>query len=148
MAWVPFLLYDGRTLIAARFTIPTATSSGLRALGFTYPHTPSWDRPAQLILGCLLGMLAVTRGRRTAVIVLGTAARILLDPEVYSYYTAGILLGAVAYDLVLRSAVAYDRWAVVLARPEGKARPVTWTAQSAAGGRWRPIAVTRPQRSS
>jgi hypothetical protein len=101
VAWVPFLLYDGRTLTAARFTIPTATSSGLRALGFSYPHTPSWDRPAQLILGCLLGMLAVTRGRRTAVIVLGTAARILLDPEVYSYYTAGILLGAVAYDLVL-----------------------------------------------
>jgi hypothetical protein len=56
---------------------------------------------AAAILGCLLGMLAVTRGRRTAVIVLGTAARILLDPEVYSYYTAGILLGAVAYDLVL-----------------------------------------------
>jgi hypothetical protein len=101
LAWLPFLLYDGHTLTAASFTIPTATSSGLRALGFTYPHTPSWDRPAQLILGCLLGVVAVIRGRWPAVIVLGTAARILLDPEVYSYYTAGILLGAVAYDLVV-----------------------------------------------
>jgi hypothetical protein len=100
-AWLPFLLYDGRTLTAAAFTIPTATSSGLRTLGFTYAHTPSWDRPAQLILGCLLGVVAVMRGRWPAVIVLGTAARILLDPEVYSYYTAGILLGALAYDLVL-----------------------------------------------
>jgi hypothetical protein len=101
VAWLPFLLYDGHTLTAAAFTIPTATSSGLRALGFTYSHTPSWDRPAQLILGCLLGMVGVVRGRWPAVILLGTAARILLDPEVYSYYTAGILLGALAYDLVV-----------------------------------------------
>lgn len=101
VAWLPFLLYDGHTLTAAGFTIPTATSSGLRALGFTYAYTPSWDRPAQLALGCALGTLAVVRGRWPAVIVLGTAARILLDPEVYSYYTAGILLGAVAYDLVV-----------------------------------------------
>jgi hypothetical protein len=106
VAWLPFLLFDGHTLTAASFTIPTATSSGLRALGFTYAHTPSWDRPAQLILGCLLGTVAVTRGRWPAVILLGTAARILLDPEVYSYYTAGILLGALAYDLV----VSARRW--------------------------------------
>lgn len=100
-AWAPFLLYDGRTLSAARFTIPTAMSSGLRALGFAYANTPSWDRPAQLALGCLLGTVAVLRGRWPAVLLLGTAARILLDPEVYSYYTAGILLGALTYDLVL-----------------------------------------------
>jgi hypothetical protein len=106
VAWLPFMLYDGRTLTAAGFTIPTATSSGLRALGFTDAHTPSWDRPVQLILGCLLGLLAVMRGRWPAVILLGTAARILLDPQVYSYYTAGILLGALAYDLV----VSDRRW--------------------------------------
>ncbi len=105
-AWLPFLLYDGRTLTAAGFTIPTATSSGLRALGFAYARTPAWDRPAQLVLGCLLGTAAVARGRWPAVILAGTAARILLDPEVYSYYTAGILLGALAYDL----AVADGRW--------------------------------------
>ncbi len=101
VAWLPFLLYDGQTLGAADFTIPTATSSGLRALGFRYSSTPTWDRPAQLVLGCALGALAVMRRRWPAVVLLGTAARILLDPEVYSYYTAGILLGAVAYDLVM-----------------------------------------------
>jgi hypothetical protein len=100
-AWAPFVLYDGHTVNAARFTIPTAMSSGLRVFGFSYAHTPSWDRPAQLALGCLLGTLAVLRGRWPAVLLLGTAARILLDPEVYSYYTAGILLGALTYDLVL-----------------------------------------------
>ncbi|MGH3380046.1 MAG: hypothetical protein ACRDP6_35480, partial [Actinoallomurus sp.] len=101
VAWLPFLLYDPNTLTAARFAIPTAASSGLRALGFTDPWTPFWDRPAQLVLGCLLGAVAVVRGRWPAVILLATAARVLLDPEVYSYYTAGVLIGAVAYDLVM-----------------------------------------------
>ena len=101
VAWLPFLLYDPNTLTAARFAIPTAASSGLRALGFTGSRTPFWDRPAQLVLGCLLGAVAVVRGRWPAVILLATAARVLLDPEVYSYYTAGVLIGAVAYDLVM-----------------------------------------------
>ncbi|MCW2946388.1 MAG: hypothetical protein JWR24_3105 [Actinoallomurus sp.] len=100
IAWLPFVIYDPQTLAASRFTIPTAASSGLRALGFPDAHTPAWDRPAQLLLGCLLGTVAVVRGRWPAVILLATTARILLDPEVYSYYTAGVLLGAVAYDLI------------------------------------------------
>jgi hypothetical protein len=100
-AWLPFLLYDPGTLSATRFTIPTAVSSGLHVLGFTDPHTPAWDRPAQLLLGCLLGTIAVVRGRWPAVILLATSARILLDPEVYGYYTSGVLLGAVAFELIL-----------------------------------------------
>jgi hypothetical protein len=99
-AWLPFLLYDPHTLTAARFTIPNAASSGLRALGVMDPRTPGWDRPVQLILGCALGTAAVVRRRWPAVILLATGARIMLDPEVYSYYTAGVLLGAVAFDLI------------------------------------------------
>jgi hypothetical protein len=100
-AWLPFLLYDPGTLNASRFTIATAASSGLHVLGFTDPQTPSWDRPAQLLLGCLLGTLAVLRGRWPAVILLATSARILLDPEVYGYYTSGVLLGAAAFELIV-----------------------------------------------
>jgi hypothetical protein len=100
-AWLPFLLYDPGTLNASRFTISTAVSSGLHVLGFTDPQTPSWDRPAQLLLGCLLGTIAVVRGRWPAVILLATSARILLDPEVYGYYTSGVLLGAVAFELIV-----------------------------------------------
>jgi hypothetical protein len=99
-AWLPFLLYDLGTLNASKFTIPTAVSSSLHVLGFTDPRTPSWDRPAQLLLGCLLGTIAVVRGRWPAVILLATSARILLDPEVYGYYTSGVLLGAVAFELI------------------------------------------------
>ncbi|MFL5859977.1 MAG: hypothetical protein ACJ780_04250 [Solirubrobacteraceae bacterium] len=101
VAWLPFLLYDPGTWAVTRFAIPNAVSSGLRALGVTDPATPSWDRPAQLLLGCALGTAAVLRRRWPAIILLATAARILLDPEVFSYYISGVLLGAVAADLVV-----------------------------------------------
>jgi hypothetical protein len=34
------------------------------------------------------------------VILLGVGARIALDPGVYGYYTAGVLLGALLWDLL------------------------------------------------
>lgn len=98
--WLPFLVYDPHTVHAAHFTIANAAGSGLRVLGYHGPRTPPWDRPAQLALGGLLGAAAVLRRRWEAVILLATAARILLDPEVYGYYTAGVLLGTVVFDLV------------------------------------------------
>lgn len=108
-AWLPFVLYAPQTMYAARFTISNAASSGLRVLGYNGPRTPLWDRPAQLALGCLLGVLAVHRRRWEAVILLATAARILLDPEVYGYYTAGVLVGTVVFDLVATG----RRWPLV-----------------------------------
>jgi hypothetical protein len=100
VAWLPFLLYDPHTMAAARFTIPNAAASALRVLGVTSSRTPPWDRAAQLVLGCALGTMAIIRGRWPAIILLGTAARILLDPQVYTYYTSGVLLGAVVFDLL------------------------------------------------
>lgn len=108
-AWLPFVLYEPQTLHAAHFTITNAASSGLRVLGYNGPSTPSWDRPAQLALGCLLGVLAIYRRRWEAVILLATATRILLDPEVYGYYTAGVLVGTVIFDLVATD----RRWPLV-----------------------------------
>ncbi len=99
LAWLPFVLVDPHTLTAAQFTITNQPSSALRALGVTSPTTPGWDRAAQIILGCLLGAMAIRRHRWPAVILLGVGARIALDPGVYSYYTAGVLLGALLWDL-------------------------------------------------
>ena len=101
VAWLPFLLADSHTLMAARFTIPNDYSSALRVLGVNAAGTPWWDRPAQLALGVAAGCLAVRRGRWQAVILLAVAARIMLDPSVYAYYTAGALLGTVMFDLLL-----------------------------------------------
>ena len=99
-AWLPFVLADWHTLTVAQFTIVNEPSSALRALGVTTPTTPPWDRVAQIALGCGLGALAVYRRRWPAVILLGVGARIALDPGVYGYYTAGVLLGALLWDLL------------------------------------------------
>lgn len=99
LAWLPFAIADIHTLTSAsRFTIPNEPSSALRALGVPDASTPDWDRIAQVGLGCLLGGIAVWRRRWPAIILLGVGARVVLDPGVYAYYTAGILVGALMWD--------------------------------------------------
>lgn len=99
VAWLPFVIVDPHTLTAAsQFTIPNEPSSALRALGVPDASTPRWDRLAQIGLGCLLGGIAVWRRRWPAIVLLGVGARVVLDPGVYAYYTAGILLGALLWD--------------------------------------------------
>jgi hypothetical protein len=99
LAWLPFIVVDPHTLTAAsQFIIPNEPSSALRAIGVSDPGTPSWDREAQIGLGCLLGGIAVWRRRWPAIILLGVGARVVLDPGVYAYYTAGLLLGALLWD--------------------------------------------------
>jgi hypothetical protein len=100
-AWLPFLIADSHTLMAAHFTIPNDYSSALRAIGVNTAGTPWWDRPAQLALGIAVGCAAVWRGRWPAVILLAVAARIMLDPGVYAYYTSGALLGTIMVDLLV-----------------------------------------------
>jgi len=99
VAWLPFVLADPHTLSAAKFGIDNVPASALRALGVNTPTTPSWDRIAQLAIGCALGVVAIVRRRWEAVIALGIGARLVLDPSVYTYYTAGLALGVLLWDL-------------------------------------------------
>ncbi len=99
-AWLPFLMADPNSLNAAGFTIHNVPDSALRALGVTDPTTPAWDRPAQIALGCLLGGLAVWRRRWPAAILIGVCARIALEPNDYAYYFAGLIVGALCWDLL------------------------------------------------
>lgn len=102
VAWLPFLLADPGTLHAGRFAIPNDASSSLRALGFTEPGTPMWDRPVQVLLGLALATVAVHRGRWLAVPAIALGVRMLLDPATYPYYEAGLVLATVLVDLGLR----------------------------------------------
>lgn len=100
VAWLPFVIADPHTLSAtASFTIPNVSASALRALGIDTSGTPSWDRIAQVGLGCVLGVVAIVRRRPVAIIALGIGARLLLDPSVYTYYTAGLAMGLLLWDL-------------------------------------------------
>jgi hypothetical protein len=99
-AWLPFLMADPASLNAAEFTIANVPDSALRALGVHDPRTPGWDRSAQIAAGCLFGSLAVWRGRWPAAVLVGVCARIALEPNDYPYYYAGLLLGALCWDLL------------------------------------------------
>ncbi len=105
-----FVLAVPATLTAAHFGIPNNSASSLRALGVTAATTPSWDRAVQFALGLTLGGIAVARGRWAAAVMVASAARIALDPGVYSYYTAAILLGAVVWDVQARKGRDFPAW--------------------------------------
>jgi hypothetical protein len=100
LAWLPFLMADPNSLNAAVFTIQNVPDSALRALGVHDPRTPGWDRSAQIAVGCVFGSLAVWRGRWPAAVLIGVCARIALEPNDYAYYFAGLLLGALCWDLL------------------------------------------------
>jgi hypothetical protein len=100
VAWLPFAIADQNTVAAMHYTIRNLPGSALRALGVNDPRTPSWDRPAQLLIGWVVAAAAVWRGRWPAVILLGVGARIALDPADHGYYTAGVLLGALLWDVL------------------------------------------------
>lgn len=115
VAWLPFYLGNMHTLAAAHFTIPNQPASSLRWFGANDPVTPWWDRPAQMALGLGLGALAVRRGRWTAVVLLAADARIVLDPSVYTYYNASVLLGTLIWDAIgQRRLVPWVSWIALI----------------------------------
>ena len=125
LGWLPFFLADPHSSRVLHFTIANTPLSALRALGFTDPRTPPWDRPAQALIGIALGALAIRRGRWPAVLLLAVAARIALDPGTNRYYAAGAVAGAVVWDL-----------------GGSRLRFPWWTAGAAAGlffSRWIPM---------
>jgi len=97
LAWLPSSSPTPRRWVQPNTTSSTSRPRAPRARGVG-GGTPSWDRPAQLVLGCVLGAAAILRGRWVAVPLLGIGARLLLDPGVYDYYSAGFLLGALVWE--------------------------------------------------
>ncbi|MGW5663094.1 hypothetical protein ACWEWG_23785 [Streptomyces sp. NPDC003758] len=115
VVWLPFFIGSPHTMAAAHFTIPNQPASALRWLGVGDPQTPPWDRPAQAVVGLTLGCVAVWRGRWAAVVLLGANARIVLDPSVYTYYTASVLLGTLLWDVIgQRRLVPWWSWIALL----------------------------------
>lgn len=100
VAWLPFFLADPRTSNALHFTIANTELSALRVLGVHDPRTPSWDRPAQAVLGTVMALLAWRRGRWAAMVLLAVGARVVLDPGTNKYYVAGVVVGAALWDIL------------------------------------------------
>lgn len=99
-AWLPFFIAVPRTVRALHYTIVNMQDSALHVIGVDNLQTPHWDRQAQILLAGALALIAIGRGRWPAVLLLGAGARIALDPGVHSYYTPGVMVGALLWDLL------------------------------------------------
>ena len=99
VVWAPFVVADSRTLLTARYTTINASSSVLRLFGVRDARTPRWDRVAQLLGAVALGLAAAARKRWAGIVLVAVAFRIMLDPSVNTYYTTGLVFGAVVWDL-------------------------------------------------
>ena len=105
IAWLPFYLADRNTLAAGGYRIVNSAASSLRVLGVHSATTPSWCRSAQILLGIILGVVAVGRHRPAAIILLAVIARLLLDPATKFYYDAGLLVGTAVFEWVMFAGV-------------------------------------------
>jgi hypothetical protein len=113
---LPFVLADPASIAVARFHIATSPASSLHTLGLAASSTPGWDRPAQLALGTLVAVVAIRRRRWAAVVLVVLAVRVALDPGAYSYYSAGVVVGAVIWDLLgSRARLPWWTWGAAVA---------------------------------
>jgi hypothetical protein len=105
ITWLPFVLTDPGTLDSGKAAVETSRASVLHLFGVAEYSSPSWVRPAQLVIGLALCVIAARRGRWPGVMLAGIAVRLALDPGVFAYYATGFVLAAFAWDL-LRSSTA------------------------------------------
>ena len=114
-AWLPFIIGAPDSLKALRPTVNVAPDSVLALFGMTTDSMPDWMRVAQL-LGCLTAaMVVVWRGRPESVIAAAIAVRIATDPATWSYYTPGLVLGVLVWDLLDRRRFPWLTLVTVLA---------------------------------
>jgi hypothetical protein len=100
-AWLPFVVADRGTTGAGSYAQLNDPASALHALGVHAAGTPGWVRPAQVLLALALGVLAVRLGRWPAAVSVALAARIALDPAVFTYYAPTLVLGGLVCDLLV-----------------------------------------------
>jgi hypothetical protein len=101
VVWVPFLVAAPQTVEAlGDFRLAIASRSALHVLGLDTAAAPGWLRPVQFVASLAVATVAVVRGRWQGVIFVAMATRILLDPAVHSYHLTGLVVGAVAWDLL------------------------------------------------
>jgi hypothetical protein len=119
--WLPFVIADPHTIDVGSFHLPVNPGSTLVWLGAHVWSTPAWPRLAQFLVAAGLTAWALVRKRWELIPVIAFAVRINLDPLVTSYYPAGVLLGALVWDVIsptevpgLRTVVA---WVLLLAVP-------------------------------
>ena len=111
--WLPFLVGDRSTISSLRPTVLTAPDSVLRLMGLVDAVDSPGLRLGQLAIAASAGVFVASRGRRELVIAVAVAVRIAIDPGTWSYYTAGVMVGLLAWAWLSSSRVV--PWSLLLA---------------------------------
>lgn len=112
VCWLPFLLASPHgTLASFRPAVGLTQSSILALFGVEQQDFGSPFRIAQLVL-CTVVVVAALRRDRVAGVLLGAVAmRLVLDPGTFDYYTVGLVVGALLWDLGVSTAAV--PWATI-----------------------------------
>jgi hypothetical protein len=148
LAWLPFIIGAPASMRALRPTVNVAPDSVLALFGVTTESMPGWMRVAQLMSCLAVASLLVERGRSESVIAGAVAMRVATDPATWAYYTPGLVIGVLLWDLLDGHRFPWAALAALLALaptwlvPSETARSVLRLATSAAVIGW---AFCRPQ---
>ena len=113
-AWLPFIIGAPGSLKALRPTVHIAPDSLLDLVGLTDQSLPAWMRIAQLAACLAIGAILVARNRPESVIAAAVAVRIATDPATWSYYTPGLVIGVLIWDLLDRRRFPWVTFVVVV----------------------------------
>jgi hypothetical protein len=100
IAWMPFILGAPDSLKSLRPTVNVARDSVLALFGVTTDSMPDWMRVAQLVACLAIASFLALRYRPESIIAAAIAARIVTDPATWSYYTPGLVIGVLIWDLL------------------------------------------------
>jgi hypothetical protein len=100
VCWAPFLVASSGTLDGMRPPVLVAADSVVQLFGANVGgDVPAVLRMAQLTIALSVVAVVVWRGHPEAALLGGVAVRLALDPATWEYYTVGLVLGALVWDL-------------------------------------------------
>ena len=100
VVWLPFIVGTPNALKAMRPTVNLFPDSVLALFGVTTDSIPGWLRVAQLVACFAVASILVLKHRSESAIAAAIAVRIATDPATWSYYTPGLVIGVLIWDLL------------------------------------------------
>ncbi len=113
-AWLPFIVGAPDSLKALRPTVELAPDSVLAVFGLTNDSMPGWLRVAQLLACLAVASILVLSHKPESAIAAAIAVRIATDPATWSYYTPGLVVGVLVWDLLDRRRFPWFTMAVAV----------------------------------
>lgn len=100
--WLPFVVHSPDTTASLKPTVSLADDSVLALLGLRSADVPAVVRAAQLLGAMAVAVWCCWRGRAASALMAALAVRMVTDLGTWSYYTPGLLVATLAWDLLVR----------------------------------------------